>query len=205
MILFHHSQPFETVSYGIVKPYPAGSSMLEFPGMRDAYQWLEDRIGFSPLFLAAGFQEWHLQMTGYQDQWRRLIGYDLRAERKIYREKGEFPNYVLFSFDEEDLKEGVFIDEDAWWVFICGAFLNDQADQITDAQIRSVFKRSWPRSRWLKEAKSENSQLPVCLLVPSLDLSKAERVWVRNELTEKRLVGMGFKNVQVKQLRLPQI
>ncbi len=132
-------------------------------------------------------------MTGYQDQWRRLIGYDFRAERKIYRRKGEFPNYVLFSFDEEHLREGVFIDEDAWWVFICGAFLNDRADQITDARIRSVFKRSWPRSRWLREAKSENSQLPVCLLVSSLDLSKAARVWVRNKLTRERLVGTGFK------------
>ncbi len=205
MILFHHSRPFATVSYGIVKPHPAGSSMLEFRGIRDAYQWLEVRVGFFPLFLAAGTQEWQLQMTGYQDQWRRLIGYDSEAERRIYRGKGEFPNYVLFSFHEEDLREGVFIDEDAWWVFICGAFLNDQADQVTDAQVRSVFKKSWPRSRWLREARSEDSQLPVCLLVPSLDLSKAERVWVRNRSTEKRLADMGFKNVQVKRLRLPQI
>jgi hypothetical protein len=61
--------------------------MLEFPEMRDAYRWLEGRIGFQPLFLAAGFQEWQIQMTGYQDQWRRLIGYDSEAEGKIYRGK----------------------------------------------------------------------------------------------------------------------
>jgi len=205
MILFHHSRSFETVQYGIVKPVLHDPSSLIFPETSQAYQWLGNRIGFSSLFLATGFQEWQLQMTGYQDQWRRLIGYDTQAEGKIYRGKGEFPNYILFSFDEECLKEGVFIDEDAWWVFICGAFLNDQADQITEPQIRSVFKKSWTRSHWLREAKDMNSRLPICLLVPSLDLSRAERIWVRNNLTARLLADMGFKNIQVKRLRLPHI
>lgn len=80
--------------------------------------------------------------------------------------------------------------------------MNNHADQITDAQIRSVFKSSWHRSCWLREAKNTDSQLPICLLVPSLDLSKAERVWVRNKLTRERLANMGFTNVQVKRLRL---
>jgi hypothetical protein len=83
--------------------------------------------------------------------------------------------------------------------------LNDQADQITESQIKSVFKKSWTRSRWLREAKDINSQLAICLLVPSLDLSKAERIWVRNNLTARLLAEMGFRNIQVKRLRLPHI
>jgi len=201
MLIFHHSRPLALVDHGIVFPVREKADRELLP----AYEWLEGEIGFFPLFLALGTQEWQLQMTGYQDQWRRLIGYDLKAQEKLYRRKGESPNYCLFSFHEGDIGEGVFIDESAWVVFICGAFLNGQPDRITEVQIRTVFKRSWPRSRWVREAKREDSNLAINLVVPALDLSRAARSWVRNKGARKLLGRMGFKNIQVKRLRVPKV
>jgi len=197
-MIFHHSRPLASVEYGMVLPLRGKVDRELLP----AYEWLEGKIGFFPLFLAVGNQEWQLQMTGYQDQWRRLISYDFKAQKRLYRRKGESPNYCLFSFAEGDILEGVFIDESAWWISICGAFLNRRPDHISKAQIRSVFKRSWPRSRWLREAKIG---LAINLLVPSLDLSRARRIWARNKTTKELLEGMGFKNTQVRRLKVPRV
>jgi len=143
MLIFHHARPLTSVKYDRVFPARQEADKELLP----AYEWLEERIGFFPLFLAIGNQEWRLRMTGYQDQWKRFLSYDFEAKKRIYRHKGEFPNYCLFSFDEGTegtFSKGIFINEASWWVFICGAFLNKRPDQITKAQIKSVFKRSWP-------------------------------------------------------------
>ncbi len=195
--------PFERVKYGTIRPaLRYTESWLKSPCL-----WLSQELGFYPLFLAVGFKDWQLRMTGYQDQFRRWIGTNAQRQR-LYRKKGEFPNYVLFSFDETDIVDGVFLDECAWSVFILNPFLAKRPEAIKKTDLKMVFKRSLGKADWLRIAttgKYRGYTTGVNLIVPALDLIKAKRVWARNQETGQALVSMGFRNVAVKRLNLPDL
>jgi hypothetical protein len=86
---------------------------LSDPDFLPSCDWVEEQPGFFPLFPAAGTLDTIAWMTGYQDT-RRVWTGGIFVEgryRKIYRQKGEFPNPALLSFDTV---EGVFMDYDYW-------------------------------------------------------------------------------------------
>lgn len=187
-MLYHYCMNLENIIFGEIKA-DLKYSAIEF---KDAYLWLEKEIGFYPLFLAVGASEEDIRMTDYQNQWRRLLVENLNGNE--YRKKGEFPNYVLFSFQNV---EGIFMDYDKWHLVLNASYKNYK---MTDCEKRLIFKPSWPKSKWLRKARNE--QHSVQLVAPSLYLPNAGRIWVRNQQTKKLLEAKGFENIEVKRLLL---
>lgn len=197
-LLYHHGRDLESVIYGEVKP---NTRYVEDKWFLGAYKWLEKEVGFFPLFLAVGEDHYKtIAMTGYQDNWRRLLSYTLTDRgRRIgvdYRKKGEFPNKVLFSFDELD---GIFMDFDYWHIV-----LNASPDyKIKKKHKRWIFKPFWSKEKWLeKSRRKEWVKWDVQMVVPSLYLPGAKRIWVRNKKTKKYLEETGFENVEVRRLKV---
>ena len=80
--LFHHSMSIELVKYGTLHP-SIEYTRLSYRDMPDFYEhdnwdlppnlWLQDQVGFYPLFMAMGTVLEDYQMTGYQENWRSTI------------------------------------------------------------------------------------------------------------------------------------
>jgi hypothetical protein len=82
-----------------------------------------------------------------------------------------------------------------------------RSKKIPDAHIRIVFKRSLQKSDWIRIARNgkyRSYTTGVNLIVPKLDLRIAKRVLVRNQKTREILTKMGFGNVIVKRLKVPE-
>jgi hypothetical protein len=189
-MLYHHCRSLNSVVYGEVR----ANSEHSDPYFEDAYSWLEREVGFYPFFLAVGATEEDIRMTGYQNQWRRILSDGPNG--KEYRKRREFPNDALFSFENVD---GIFMDYDYWHLVLNAGYKNYQ---MTDYEKRLIFKPSWPTSKWLKKAKKYPHS--VQLVTQSLYLSGAKRVWVRNQQTKKLLESMGFENVEVRRIILEE-
>lgn len=186
MLLYHHCRSLESVVYGEVKPNPHFSD--EF--LKRAYSWMEQQLGFYPLFIAVGEAEEDIRMTGYENQWRRIVS---KSQKKTkYRTAGEFPNEVLFSFSN---LEGVFTDYDYWIMVLNTEYKNYQ---VTDYEKKLLFKPSWNKAKWLRRARERPHT--VQLVIPKLYLPDAEHIWVRNKKTKKQLEKIGFEGVEVKRL-----
>jgi hypothetical protein len=192
-LFFYHKLPLEQVERKLLIPNPAFSDSEFLP----AYRWLEQEIGFFPLFLAVGREE-AAYVTGYQNQW--LVNLGGRQVDGVYqpiiRKAGDFPNYVLFAFPIKTL-EGVYTDY-LWWNIVLSDVLSQV--QVSSQLRRLLFKKSWPTHKWLRLANQDGHQ--VQFLAAQLDLAQASFVWVRNEKTAKTLRNMGFHDVRVKRLSL---
>jgi len=188
MLKYHNCIDLENTIYGELE----SNIKYSEPDYKKAYSWLEKQVGFYPLFLAVGETEEDMRMTGYQNNWRRLILMSRNGNE--YRKKGEFPNLVLFSFEEVD---GVFMDYDAWHFVLNAGYKNYN---MTDYEKRCLFKPSWSKSKWLRKAKKEPHR--VQLAAPKLYLPDAKRVWVRNKKTKRLLGDMGFESVEVKRIKI---
>ena len=189
MLQYHHCRSLDSVVYGRVEASPEHAN----EDFKDAYSWLEKEVGFYPIFLSVGTTNEDIRMTGYQNQWRRILSEGPNG--KEYRKKGDFPNDVLFSFVDSD---GTFMDYNYWHLALNASHKNYQ---MTDYEKRLIFKQSWPKPRWLKKAKSI---LPVQLVTPSLYLPDAQRILVRNQQTKKLLESMGFENIEVRRIILEE-
>src|SRR3989344_915488 len=190
MLQYHHCRSLDGIVYGRVE----ASSENADEYFKDAYSWLEKVVGFYPIFLSVGTTDDDIRMTGYQNQWKRILSEG--HNRKEYRKKGNFPNDVLFSF--EDIN-GVFMDYNYWHIALNASHKNYQ---MTDYEKRLIFKPSWPKSKWLKKARK--NQHSVQLVTPELYLPAAERIWVRNQQTKELLTSMGFDNVESRRLVLEE-
>ena len=188
MLQYHHCRSLDSIIYGRVRASPEHADE-DFKG---AYSWLEKEVGFYPIFLSVGTTDGGIRMTGYQNQWRRILSY----RPKEYRKKGDFLNKVLFSFKYID---GIFMDYNYWHIALSASYKNYQ---MTDYEKRLIFKPSWPKSKWLKKARK--NQHSVQLVTPELYLPAAERIWVRNQQTKELLTSMGFDNVESRRLVLEE-
>jgi len=162
-----------------------------------AYRWMGDAAGFVPLYMTVGNNVHAHGMTGYQNQWRRWIG--CKDGKSIYCKKGEFPNYIMFSFEEDQIPTLMFSDYDYWHIVLNSGH-NDY--NVSDYERRLVLKPSWSKSRWLRKAR-QNPGTVQCV-VPELDLMKAGRVWVRNKKVKAQLDIMGYSGVEVKRVLLSE-
>lgn len=183
--LYHHSRPLQYIEYGIVQ-----QARTQDEAYGGAYDWTERALGFYPVFLAVGKTEEDIHMTGYQNQWSRKLGFD------TYREKGDIDNQVLFSFN--DIPNGIFMDYINWHILLNS---QDRGYNISDRERSMILRPSWNKADWLRYAKRN----PGCvqLVVPELDLRKADSIWVRNNATKKEAERMGFKGVDTQRLKVP--
>ena len=186
MLLYHYCRSLEHIIYGEIKPNPKLSDQ-DFIG---AYRWLEKEVGFYPMFLSVGNSIDDLWITGYDNNWKKAIGTKnvgrtktgRYIQKNILRKKGEFPNEVLFSFENV---EGVFNDYD-YWHFVLNADYKNY--EISDYITRRILKRSWSKSKWIKQAISDPGS--VQLVTPKLYLPNTKRIWFRNKKTNKQLKSM---------------
>lgn len=191
ILTFHHSRPIESVKFGVIKP----ESPLLHTKVNDeidqqivdsferSYRWLETHLGFFPLFISVGRKNPDVLMTGYQNQWMKVVG--TNDAGNIHIKAGESPNIVLFSYSQIP-RGSVFMDFDIW-----NQVLALKGLPPSSRLIQSLFKPSYIRNDWI--SKTIKSYGTVQLVVPELDLSKAEFIAVRNKKTKKELVNMGFK------------
>lgn len=186
---FHHKRPLEYSNFQSVAQLQGIDEDFEI-----AYEWVERKVGFYPLFLAVGNTPESIQMTGYQNQWQKLLGFD--GSKKIYRGKGEQDNFVLFSF--KDLPDGIFMDFHDWHLVLNS---RKAGNEVTSQDEISIFKPSYTKSDWMRYAKKNPHS--VQFIMPELDLAKADLVSVRNKETQKQLQDKGFGNVEVR--RIPVI
>jgi hypothetical protein len=189
---YHHCMPVAQVKHGTILADPAFS----YPGFMPAYEWLDDELGFFPLFCAVGVSDAVIRMTGYADNWRVLTGgeFVFGKYQKIYRREGEFPNLALFSFDHID---GVFMDFMSWHIAL-NACMNGRA--VSNAEKKMIFKPSWTKSRWIQAALHESHS--VQLVTQELPLDTALKVRVRNAATRQLLEEKGFRNAEIFRLRV---
>lgn len=194
-LLYHHCRP--TLYSPFSKVVQTQKTTDEHDAhYHNAYLWIQQRVGFYPLFLAVGITLEDLKMTGYQNQWRKLLSYGPNG--KIYRQKDESPNDALFSFYQKP-KDGIYMDYIQWHLVLNSAHNNYQTPNHYE---RSIFKPHLSDSKWLEKAKKHPHS--VQLVVPSLDLTEANCVWVRNKDTKILFEKLGFTNVVVKRLKLEQ-
>ena len=186
MLSYHHSRDLQHVTYGLVSPekYSPADSMER--DILEAFAWLGESVGFYPLFLSVGVTEDDIRVTGYQSQWNRWTQETL--DGRVYRRRGEFPNYVLFSF--EDI-EGVFMDYRLWDVSMLH---KDDRKRLTDF----IFNPSWTKEEWLKKALDDPGSVQI--VTSELYLPGNGRIWVRNQQTKRSLESMGFENIEVKRI-----
>jgi len=175
MLLYHHCRHLAYVSYKEVKP--SFKHFHEDSVKENA--WLEKQVGFCPIFLAIGKSLEDIHNTGYYNQW--------------YKKRRKSLNQVLFSFEKV---EGRFMDYVEWG--IAGSMAGREG-KVSDYQTRALLKPSWSKSKWFRKAKEDPHS--VIFATPSLDLRKADRIWVRNNQTKKKLENMGFDQVHVKKLK----
>jgi hypothetical protein len=194
-LLFHHSRKLEHCFPHRVTQRRLHESEIPAEDIifERSYHWLEKEVGFYPLFMAVGDTEEDIRMSGYQNQWKRLVvsGKDY----KEYRQKGEVENNVLFSY--KDLPGGVFMDY-ANWHLVLNSDYKDY--QLTDREKRTIFRPSWNKADWLRFAR-KNPQY-VQYVVPELDLTNADVISVRNAKTKRQLEQQGFTNVQVRRIKI---
>src|ERR1035437_106465 len=244
--LYHHCRPLAASLYGVVTqkrwsglPMPEnlhGDVLWGQPGCHcdwcdwyeqvsfwePSYAWVEKEVGFFPLFLAVGRSADSQRMSGYQNQWGRILVSS--KDETIYRVPGEFPNDVLFSWEARPAEPLHYHDYDLWH-----CVLNSVASTETDngrykkmkkrtkpitaeeffvkeeylgQQLeRGVWKRSWPESKWLAHER-KNSHC-VQAVVPELDLRTADLIRCRNQQTRKELISRGFVAEKIRVERWP--
>lgn len=195
-ISYWHCMPVNLISGPVLVPEPKFSDSDYLPG----YKWLEKRIGYFPLFMAAGNEDSAPYNAGYNNQWRVVLSsrYCKKKKRVIAisrRAKGDVLNFAMFRFDK--LPEVCCFLDSSWWsVGVLTPHLNNEVPR--ESEVRCVLKRSWSHARWLREIK--NDKISAELVVPKLDLRDAVEVWVRNKKAKAHLEKLGFKNVQVRRI-----
>lgn len=211
--LFHHCTDLKNLRYDVIYPAeeytirasPVSPKDLEFDQFYlRSFKWWQKRAGFYPLFLAVGDTLEDIRMTGYDNQWRRIIssrGKRVKGRFKTIntlRKAGTYPNYVLLSFDDVD---GIYTDYDAWHIVLNEAGM-DKGNKwdMKPHEFRQLTKPSYNKADWLRKARKEPHH--VQLVTPYLDCRRAVRVWVRNLKTKRIVEAMGFRNVHVKRLRI---
>ena len=212
-LLFHHARLLEHVRYGQVRQAKLTEELAATcrdgacdwdddwhvaKDMETCYAWLAERVGFWPLFLGVGGDYWGRHLTGYQNQWRQFLGHGQDGRR--YRRAGEFPNMVLFSYEEAP-PGAVFSDFYAWHMVLNA--VDWEARTGHDLRLRplgvsverQVLKPSWSKADWLRKAGRDLGSVQV--VVPELDLRAATVVWCRNQPTRGQLIRLGFKAERV--------
>jgi len=209
--MFHHCMPLALVSYDEIVPSEDISRNSCKRNSGDATMdkldedmwvcpnlWLEKQVGFYPLFMAYGHSDMNIGITGYDNNWRSCVSSCYRNGKYVgvRRKKGEFPNYVLFSY--ASVPDAVFMDYLDWFLVLNSYNIGYD---IRQRYVKMIFKRSWSVADWRRRVKKHPGT--VMAVVPKLDLRTADAVSARNAATVKELTSMGFSNVRT--ARIPVV
>ncbi len=184
-LTYHHCINLDRVVYDAIHPHPDYS---EHNYLRQ-YRWLEKQAGFYPLFVGVGTSDSDIYITGYSNNWEEE---DPDSEGGL--DDDPF-NGVLFSFSQ--VEKILFSDYMDW-----NSVLNtSDVDRMSESLKTRVLRPAWSHDDWLNRARVR----PGCVqgVVPSLDLRRADRIWVKDEATRLILERMGFTKILIHQLLYP--
>lgn len=184
--------PLEACVYDRITASPEMTKRWGDTDFMPGYAWLAERLGYWPLFLSVGEDAEALRMTGYQNQWARVLSVSIRGN--TYRKKGEYPSNVLFSF--RDLPDLDYTDYSAWHLPLSDPGSTNREEE---AEIMAPGRSS---ALWLQKARRKPGSVQAHC--PSLDLTSADRIWCRSQEAKRHLVRLGFAEpiVEVKRLRV---
>lgn len=228
-LTYHHARPLEFSAYDLILPQRRITYEPEDEYPEKIFSWLEERLGFYPLFMAVGRTQTDRYMTGYQTQFdRRLLNQGAVVEN----------NLVLFSYQKPPPR-GIYTDYHIWErdFYIndiddftdnrrinlyetmltkrvqAGELTEDEAQtklfayidnlpltSVTKSAISSLFRPSWNHNDWVSYANRNPHS--VQYVVPQLDLRDADLVVVRNKETEKEMKNRGFSHVVVERTNM---
>lgn len=196
--LFHHTLPLEYCQPGIISSCPERLQEEDdvwFKHFHEAYAWLSERIGCWPLFLSVGKDQAAWYMTGYAGQWSRILGTQYKDGKieTLYRQKGQFPSLVMFSFD--DLPEASFSSFHWWHCALNGA------SSVTSKEEEQILRPHYSPKDWI--LKSNRDPGSVQAHVKQLDLSQATRIWCRSKAAKQELIDRGFDSQLIEVKHLP--
>lgn len=163
------------------------------------YEWLAAQTGFYPIFMSIG-DERAIGHCGYKFNWQRKVQVGWTNDGKpVYHhvKKGESPNMVLFAFKINLIDMGVFTSYPDPWHQILSLTYSETGVPTAD-MIKQLLRPEMSKVDWL--ALAQENPMALQLVVPKLDLRKAEFVYVRNETTRKQLSTLGFSNVETKRI-----
>ena len=196
--LFHHCTSLETL---LKTECLFGHPDWVEVEYRKSYAVWERLFGFHPLFLAMGRGPETIVMTGYPNQFGRVVScrYDQEKKKRVntLRPKGEAQNLVLLSFEHCD---GVAHKFDTWEDVFCLSFNSGKCPKLyTDRLVRQGRRCL---ASWINSAKRKDGYVQLC--AASLEPKAACRVWVRNQDTKKALEEQGYQNVEVRRFPATQ-
>jgi hypothetical protein len=171
MLFYHHKMSIDHVVFGEARNSPEYAD----PGFREAYLWLEKKVGFYPSFTAVGSSDDKIFPTGYCAQF----------------EDPDLFNFALFSFNS---LEGIFIDMCVWDNYVLANLMNGM--EVSERAEKLLFRKSWDKEKWLGYSQEKRHQ--AILVAPSIYLPDAKRIWVRGGEERQKLKDVGFRNVVIK-------
>lgn len=175
--------------------WPIDSAEEHFHNALDyqpAYQWLEDRVGFWPIWLSVGRVNSNstLNMTSYLAQFSEVY---------------PTPPRILFSW--EDMNP-VFLAYTNWHI-VLNCICYPKADELHKRRTlyevprgyeKRILRSSWPKKKWIKEALNN---LDVQAVVPSLDLGSADSIRCPDVEAKEDLIQRGFDEKKILVRRYP--
>lgn len=211
--MYYHCLPLKYVTYGTIVPH-------DDPGIanRPAYEWLGTYCGYCPqIWLSRAA----IDITGYRSEARKasISGSAKRAER----------DSILFGFNQV---AGFPVESEFWWRGVLNTALTPldlpmtppdvdaglasyldwllADDLVENAGVLGVgahrWSHAWQQKRpnltaFLKQKVFIESDQ---LVVPSLNLKSAQRVFCRNERQKKDLRRMGFIEDRIEIRNMPR-
>jgi hypothetical protein len=182
--MYYHCRPLKYVVYGKILPPPLEA--IDDIFFLNAYDWLGKYCGYSPqIWLSRSTS----QITGYKNFYNKNL------------KQGED---ILFGF--EDIK-GFFLDYSVWNLIltIVGDYKleKDQKDQFKNFIEFCEKDQDKESKEWLMKWQNCNRDYETFInkylfvkndqvVVPSLNLKSAKKIFCQNEKQKKKLRKMGF-------------
>lgn len=178
---------------------------------KPAYAWWNDNFGFWPIFLAVGIGPETIRMTGYSNQFSKIISskWDSTKKKRVYqlRTKGNTPNYVLMSFTKVDCLPHKF---NTWENILCFATPttscsnNHEPYAKIPSRLTNAIKGHTVKTieSWIQTALKQDGKVQAC--APQLNMSEITEIKVRNLETKKLLEKLGYTNISVLRLKAPR-
>lgn len=197
--LFHHCTSLGALLKN--EPLVGHPEWVNDSSYHQAYVVWAKTFGFYPLFFAMGRGPKTIEMTGYPNQFGRVIssGYDSHKKKPVrtLRPKGEMLNNVLLSFEHCD---GIAHKFDAWNEVLCWALNDGKCPRRYVSRLIQQSRRSL--SYWCSVAQRKDGFVQMC--AERIDPKTACRVWVRNLETKRALDDLGYRGVEVRRVAAPK-
>lgn len=195
--MYYHSRPLQYVEYGKVFPPPEAKVDSDF---LKAYKWLGKHCGYCPQIWLSRSKS---QMTGYKYSakyskeehvmfaFENIVGFPLEYEEWCYWLGGLLNTGDITSGLKEKVRS--FESENK------ESFIRDWGEDLYNYEKERVeFYQKHGETEYLKKFLFiEKDQV----VVPSLNLKSAKKIYCKNEKVAKKLRQMGFIKDRIEMLK----